>query len=235
MTIPSEILAAIIGALVTGLLALGVYLYKSHKGNKVILEKVKESSLIELRKDFSNNIEIKLKGYSVEKLILYEFELYNSSDNNITDLLVNIEFQCKESNFLVSQITKDVQKITIADETFSENSTKILEIKRPYLKPRKKYKKEVISIQIISNSNINFSITGGGENWNADYGTEFRKALEFLIFGALSIFMAIALIIYYAYSLLTFGTDNSYLIIFASVFTIICIFFLWYADRKTKV
>lgn len=165
MTIPAEILGAILGALLTALIGGGAWYYKTHVGNRVILEKVTESSLMKLSDKVSGDLSITYRGKQIKDLFFYEFNIYNEGFINISNFEVTINFK-GESGFSLLKFQSDslLGECEISVGLIDDNSTKMV-ITRPYLNMRKQNKKEVINLQFITDSKITPTVKGGGLGW----------------------------------------------------------------------
>lgn len=212
MKIPAEILAAIIGSIFTAIVGIIAWQYKTHKGNKVILRKVNETSAIRLSDKVRENLSITYKGKEVKRLIVYEFNIYNNGDKDITNLDISIQIPLETllSKPLIEPIVSDHQEKTEMSVDISLRGYFIFKLKRPFLNTRKKYKDEVIYLQIISDSELNLGISGGGEGWSTEYFDVekrdkklFKLGISFLIIGASAAILTVIFDKYNYYLILT--------------------------------
>ena len=85
MTIPAEILGAIIGAVLTAIIGIIAWYFKTHVGNQVIFESVNETSLIGLSDKVSSDLEINYRGKNIKQLYFHEFNIFNDGYINISN------------------------------------------------------------------------------------------------------------------------------------------------------
>lgn len=158
-----EIIAAVIGAVVTGFIGLGIFLYRQHRGNWVIVERLSQTPQIKFSDAVQKKLEIIYNGRKVDNLVLTQFVIFNKSDKNIKPLKLTVNVTPKSDNFTYAELNvSDPQEITISK---MDSGTGAFEIERPYLKSQKKYKEEKIEVSLFSDVLLDFSVNGGGEDW----------------------------------------------------------------------
>jgi hypothetical protein len=212
MDIPVETINTVIDVVGGALLALigsgVIYWIKSRRGNKVILEKVNETSVIQLSEKVRDNLSITYKGNKVNQLILYEFNLYNNGDNNISDFNMTVHFLNFDVNspFFIEPIINDIQDETTTDLRFTNDGNHFeLRINRPYLNAKKKFNKELITIQILADTNMGFNVIGGGEGWGTEY-LDITKPNKILLALSNSLLLIASIII----GIAVFSKNNVY-------------------------
>jgi len=175
----------------------------------VLLEFVWSSSLISISEKYARNFSITYKNKPIEKLILYEFSLYNDGDidiDELSDLSVNFYPEDRENFFMDFQAQDNANTIEIHPcEVYEggEPSYYSVNISRPYLNSKKKLKEENIALYVFSNTPIEkVEIKGGGKSWRASYKDSkmrmiagiWLKLLPFTITYLLVFFIAIILL-----------------------------------------
>lgn len=186
MTYSAEVIVSIslfFGGILVSLI--GFY-WKTRQGNHVFLEKVKETSLIEISDKVKENLKITYKDKEVSQLKLFEYILYNDGYKDIKDFSIDISFNPDPFSEIIEWQVIDNYDKTIVEETgrYSNN----LSISRPYLNMRKKYKDEFLTIQVFSNSELKTYISGSGEGWNflqKVKSNNFLKKTFYLLFVSL--------------------------------------------------
>lgn len=167
MELPSEVTSAIITFLGTVILALGGFYFSTRRGNKVVLTKVNETSLLNISKLISDKLVINYKNKPITKLKLYELEITNQGFIDIDNLELILEITAKEKPTLVEVQGNDSQgKTTIQDIS---NGEYFYLITRPYLNMVKKDKREKIIIQVFTDTELGFDVIGGGKGWGVKY------------------------------------------------------------------
>jgi len=189
MELSPEVTSAIITFFGTALLAIIGFNIRTHIGNKVILRKLRETSLVKISPLVSENLSFAYKNKPIEKLKLYELELTNEGYIDIDNFEVNLDITLKDSNGIVEVQSIDPQgKIKVIDLLEFGNYI----IQRPFLNMLKKYKDEKISIQIFTNTELTIKVTGGGKGWGVVY-KDTNPTLLYSYFNAISMGMAIGL------------------------------------------
>ncbi len=177
-----QIYAAIIGSIVTGLLAFFAYLYQQRLGNRVIVKMISQSPQITFEDSVQQKLEIIYNGKKIKDLVLTQFTISNQGSNIIKPLKLTVNVKPK-SGLDLKVTTINLQPI-ISNFTFAElnvndpleittskmdSQTGSFEIERPYLNPQKKYKEEEIKVSVFSDVELDFSVSGGGEDWAIKY------------------------------------------------------------------
>ena len=196
----TDIIAAIVGAVVTGLLGFAAYHYKQRRGNRVIVKILSQTPQITLLDSVQQKLEIIYNGRQVKNLVLTQLTICNQGSNMIKPLKLTIGVSPKpgqgtsvnpkiadnQAQPITSEFTyaefnvNDPRGITISR---MESQTGTFEIERPYINPKKKYAEEEIKVSIFSDVLLDFSVNGGGEDWASKlvYNEEPRKRILFLV------------------------------------------------------
>ena len=154
-----------LGALITALVAYGLGLltiyFSNRRGNWIILYRLTESPLIEISESVRKSLDIRYKNQPVEDIVIYQFEIYNKSNGIIRDINISIRVSTPEEEIQLLEVQhKDKDGMTISG---IRNNT--IELTRLYLNPIKKYKDEYIELVVFANTELEFSVEGGGVDW----------------------------------------------------------------------
>lgn len=132
---------------------------------RVKLEKVAESSLIEIDPEVRDEIVVTYKGERANSLYLTVFTMWNTSADVIDGVKVTVEF-------------RDTRVIEVVlDDPFPERASSVvrddphnrLELVLPYLNPRKSYRDRV-KVKVFALTPIEVKdISGGGRGWAVDF------------------------------------------------------------------
>lgn len=196
----TDIIAAIVGAVVTGLLGFAAYQYNQRRGNQVIVKILSQTPQITLLDSVQQKLEIIYNGRQVKNLVLTQLTICNQGSNMIKPLKLTIGVSPKpgqgtsvnpkiadnQAQPITSEFTyaefnvNDPRGITISR---MESQTGTFEIERPYINPKKKYAEEEIKVSVFSDVLLDFSVNGGGEDWASKlvYNEEPRKRILFLV------------------------------------------------------
>ena len=220
----NEIIAAIVGAVVAGILALIAYVYQQRKGNRVIVNMLSQSPQITFSNSVQKKLEIIYNGKKVDNLVLTQFVIFNQGDKIIKPLILDVSVKPKSGNFTFAELNiSDPQEIT---KSIMDRETGAVAIERPYLNPKNKYQEEEIKVSVFSDVELDFSVSGGGEDWATKLvGQDELDPKRGYYF---SIFLSIAIIGIMILVVLNVITNFSDLVTI-SVGLVIC--FLFYIDR----
>lgn len=180
MNISPEVQGVLIGSAITTVLALVTYYIKSHKGNFVIVQKIRETSLIYIQEQVRKKLSIIYDQRQIEKLKLYEFVISNKGDSDIEDFEIKMNvIEKPETRVMELQVNDPQAKTEIVNHL---GDSGFISIKRPFLNPQKKIKSDVITIQVFTDTELEFSFTGGGRGWGVAYkeDTGNKKSHSFL-------------------------------------------------------
>lgn len=196
----TDIIAAIVGAVVTGVLGFVAYQYKQRRGNQVIVKILSQTPQITLLDSVQQKLEIIYNGRQIKNLVLTQLTICNQGSNMIKPLKLTIGVSPKPGQGTsVDSIIADNRARSIINEfTYVElnvndprgitisrmdSQTSSFEIERPYINPKKKYAEEEIKVSVFSDVLLDFSVNGGGEDWASKlvYNEEPRKRILFLV------------------------------------------------------
>jgi hypothetical protein len=168
----NEIIAAIVGAVVTGIIALIAYLYRSRQGNRIIVKRISETPQIDVSRRVKRKLEITYDGRPVENLVLNTLVIYNNGNEIIEpiEIGVGITLPDQTSSYLEVEIDDPL------GETEIDMNRVGFTVSRPYLNPKKKFKEEEIKIAVFTSISLDFFVEGGGKGWYAEYKDEKGKA-----------------------------------------------------------
>lgn len=203
----NEIWAAIIGAVLTAILGAAWYLYRSHRGNLVLVEKIAQSSQISLKPSVEKDLEVNFKGKKVSDIVLTQFSIKNSGDIVIKPLILNFKLKCAREDYeLFNLSTDDPLEMTdfyIRVQTNGVVENEEIVIERDFLNPIKSYKNEKITLSILSDKPLDLELQGGGENWGSKLVNQTEPLKETRFMMIVSFLLAISLIITYVISDIT--------------------------------
>lgn len=178
MNIPIEIIAVLIASSLALIGWVIRFYVTTHRGNKVILEKKVDATVIGKEMGKIKGLKIIYKDLPVERLKYLEYVLYNDGYKDITNLHVEIEFEPIGSPSIIEIQSDD----KLGKHEFNEkNKNMVMSIDRPFLNMRRKFKNELITIQVLTDIDFNISILGGGVGWTAELAYEKDSDKRFLI------------------------------------------------------
>jgi len=230
-------LDTLIGIVGGAFLSLIAWYFKTHVGNKVIFEKISESSLISLSDKVGSELSLIYKEKKINQLYFYEFHIYNDGYIDISNFQIKITFT-GDSNFSLFKLRGELlpEDIIVGGNLIDDNSTE-LKISKPYLNMKKKNKNEVINLQFFSDSKLTNRAAGGGVGWfvGSKEKSTSKKLSDFIellmfYFGAIILFI-------FAYFLADAPLDKyislAFLVSFV-IFGVIGILPVWFISRKRE-
>ncbi|MHB8855787.1 MAG: hypothetical protein ACYC6K_04105 [Bellilinea sp.] len=192
MNLTPEIQGAIIGALIGGFILFVGFYFRTHTGNKVIVRKLRETSLLSISKLVSDKLSINYKGIPIGKLKLYELELTNEGFIDIENFTLTLEITpFQETEVIEVQVTDSQSQTKLEDTYLFDNC---FYINRPYLNMIKKNKIERIDIQIFTDTELNFRVIGGGKGWGAFYRKNQKYKISFPLILSCSVALALSIL-----------------------------------------
>jgi hypothetical protein len=183
-----EVVGAIVGAVITAIIGLAVYLYQQRKGNRVIVKMISQTPQIIFSDSVQKKLEIIYNGRKVDNLVLTQFVIFNQGSNTIKPLNLIVTVKPKSDNFTYAEVdVNDTRDIALSS---MNNETGAFQILRPYLNPKKKYPDEEIKVSVFSDVLLDFSVNGGGEDWGAKLTSSLDKGIN-LSFTQLNMFFVL--------------------------------------------
>lgn len=155
----------ILGAMVGACIAWLISLYKSHKGNIIVVEQILQTSQVNFKPAVQKELEIIYHGQKINDLVLTQFIISNQGDNVIKPLKLTFKVTPKVPSLsFVNCNTEDPQNLSTWTNS---RGMYLIDIDRPYLNPVKKYKDEKIQLSFFSDAILDFQLIGGGEDWGS--------------------------------------------------------------------
>jgi hypothetical protein len=196
----NEIIAAIVGAVITGIIAFIAYIYKSRQGNRIIVKRISETPQIDVSRRVKRNLAITYNNQPVDNLVLNTLVVHNNGNEIIKPVEFKLEVTTPKGEIDYLEVEEDDPLGQLGQMKIIKDRSS-LTIKRPYLNPKKKFKEEEIKLAVFSNTRLDFSVEGGGEGWYAKFedeitsmGIRFRLLaagmLAGFIFGLFALFLA---------------------------------------------
>jgi len=165
---PSGLLNTILGIIGTALISWIAFTVKSRTGNKVIIQKSKETSLIKISENVQDKLSISYDGKPVKTLKLYEYTVTNKGYEDISNFEIFLEVTSKPSS-RVMEILIDDPKIRMRPQAVNDENKVAVLLKREYLNSDKRDKSDFLTIQLFSDSPLEVMFKGGGKGWVAKF------------------------------------------------------------------
>ncbi len=224
MEIPPEITGAVIGIVGTALIAIIGFYLSSNRGNRVVLRKVRETSLLKISDLIQTHLSITYKEKQVSTIKLYEFDLINEGYVDIENFEVILEISSKgKNNFLEIQVWDDLWKTTLSNIS---NGKYFYIIARPYLNAYRRDKKEKLSIQVFTDTELEFQVNGGGKGWHAFYKEKLSRKPNYLLIGINLIILSAMLPI-----ILSGQSIHPFILVILYIFLVFESIFLWSKEQ----
>lgn len=201
----AQIIAAIVGALITGCIGIIAYVWKGRRGNHVVVRRISETPQISLSPDISKRLEIRYNGQQIKNLVLNSLTITNEGRVTIdpAEITVKLEPVADEIQFFEVEHNDPLNRTTVV------LGEKEFTVKRSFLNPHKAYKEEKLKLAIFSNVNLNISTEGGGKDWYSKFQDETivtaQKILPLLIIAILGLLVTISGFIFPEWGQTTFA------------------------------
>ncbi len=185
--IGTEVLKALIVAVATAIVTAIVLYIRSRRGNRLVVVRISETPQIRISESAGKNLDIRYKGQVVDDLVLNRLYVANHGQNVIEPLEIELTVSARQG-------TIDFWEFEYSDplsKTKLERKDNSLRIERDFINPKRAYKEESIEINIFSNTQLKFSVVGGGRSWYAQFedrsipNEKILKKLRLLFFSVL--------------------------------------------------
>lgn len=219
----------------TGIPALIYKFIKSRRGDKVLIEKTYDSSILKFPNPFTNIIKLTFRDRPVEQLVVYAFKIYNDGEKNIKNLEINLVMQFKKDELGGPDI-QVIDNENKTETTILVNPTEhvqTIRIRRDYLNNKKQFN-DFIYLQVISTFEIDFLVNGGGEGWKAEF-KDSKKYYPSLRIGYLILFFISILLFELGIFLVIPVTTKLLFTFFAGIFLSSAIMVRYEADKQKKI
>jgi hypothetical protein len=207
-----QVISALLTFTLTSITAYLLYQLRIRRGNRVVLANVGKTSLVSTSKDVRANLKILYKENVVEHLYLYKFELFNSGNIDLQNVAVQIQIKnLRPGGFIEVEREDLLDKTEISlskNHSAEKNGHETVTVSREFLNSIKKFKEEKIYLRIFSDSDLEFSVHGGGTGWSSSYEIENNNVpgnlpvFLLLFFGSVALF---ALVIVFKITSIVFG------------------------------
>jgi hypothetical protein len=159
----------------------------NRRGNRVVIARNTQSPQIQIKEDVEGLLQMRYGQHPVKQLVLNTLQLWNGGNTTIKNLELKLIANSREplsselgqGFFLDAEaqdpddaLTLDIQSLGALGKP-SDAWTVI--IKRPYLNPKRKYREEFIELAVFSNTELDFEVEGGGEDWRSKFKDRTQK------------------------------------------------------------
>ncbi len=158
-------LVFLLGVVVAGIGFIISRFINRDRPKKVVVAKVKETSLVEIDEEVRDDIQVTYKGRLTSSLYLSTFSISNKGKEVIDDIKVSI--QLPNANVVEAIIEDSISGRQC--QVSNEENGNCLTVSIPYLNPENIYK-DKLTIKTFAFRSIHVaSIQGGGRGWTVDY------------------------------------------------------------------
>jgi len=160
-------IVSIIGLLYT-------YLFRK-RPNRLICKEVGRTSLVKIRKEVRDMINVSFNKKPVKNLALVEMDIFNKGSEVIRDILLTVKFS-KNTKVLGNSFEIVPENLAVTTDSIESNRVKI---KIPFLNPIRPHK-HIIRLNMLCDGDIKkYKVIGGGEGWSVQsFRFPSKKELE---------------------------------------------------------
>lgn len=152
-------------AWIVGIIALiGLLLSLLHRKrpNKLVCKEVARISLIKIRKEVRDMINVSFNKTPVKNLALVEMDIFNKGSEVIRDILLTVKFS-ENTKVLGNSFKFFPENLAVTTDSIESNRVKI---KIPFLNPFHLHK-HIIRLNMLCDGDIEkFKVIGSGEGWS---------------------------------------------------------------------
>lgn len=184
---------------IVSLIGLLLSLLLRKRPNRLVCKEVGRTSLVKIRKEVRDNIDVSFNNEPVKNLALVEMDIFNKGSEVIRDILLTVKFS-KNTRILATSFKVVPENLTVTTDSIESNQAKI---KIPFLNPIRPHKHR-IKANIVCDGDIEkYKVIGSGEGWSVQ-SLRFpsKKELErrtLIMFGVLFIEFLLANFVYFPF------------------------------------
>lgn len=148
-----------------GIIALISLLYTyllRKRPNRVVCNEVGRTSLVKIRKEVRDKIDVSFNNNPVKNLAQVEMGIFNKGSEVIKDILLTVKF-LKNTRILATSFEVVPENLAVTTDSIESNQIKI---KIPFLNPIRPHKHR-IKLNIVCDGDIEkYKVIGSGEGWS---------------------------------------------------------------------
>jgi hypothetical protein len=173
-----EVQAAIIGVILTALIAAFLKWRSTRKGNKIEVLREYQSNELSLSGKDHQRVKVTFIDEQIERFYVNRLMITNIGDEDIKDLEIVLEIRfayqkdvAVDDLFIESEGKDRVNlvNVTQANPGGIDTPNRIVRVSRTHLNRLKAHPDEVIMVLLYSNAELIFSVKGGGLGWSTVY------------------------------------------------------------------
>jgi hypothetical protein len=147
---------------IVSLIGLLLSLLLRKRPNRLVCKEVNRTSLIKIRKEVRDNIDVTFYKEPVKNLALVEMVIFNKGSEVIRDILLTVKFS-KNTRVLATPLKVVPENLAVTTDSIESNQVKI---KIPFLNPIRPHKHR-IKANIVCDGDIEkYKVIGSGEGWS---------------------------------------------------------------------
>jgi hypothetical protein len=174
-------IVAIIGFLYT-------YLVRK-RPNRLICKEVSRTSLVKIRKEVRDKIDVSFNNNPVKNLAQVEMDIFNKGSEVIGDILLTVNF-LKNTRILATSFEVIPENLAVTTDSIESNQVKI---KIPFLNPIRPHKHR-IKLNIVCDGDIEkYKVIGSGEGWSVQSLSFLKESKKTYLKTMVALFIEILL------------------------------------------
>jgi hypothetical protein len=130
--------------------------------NRLVCKEVNRTSLIKIRKEVRDNIDVTFCKEHVKNLALVEMVIFNKGSDVIRDILLTVKF-LKDTKVLSASLESVPENLEVTTDFIESNQAKI---KIPFLNPIRPHKHRIKAIILCDGDIQKYKVIGSGEGWS---------------------------------------------------------------------
>lgn len=147
-------IVAIIGLLYTYLVG--------KRPNRLICKEVSRTSLVKIRKEVRDKIDVSFNNNPVKNLAQVEMYIFNKGSEVIRDILLTVKF-LKNTRILATSFEVIPENLAVTTDSIESNQIKI---KIPFLNPIRPHKHRIRLNMLCDGDIEKYKVIGSGEGWS---------------------------------------------------------------------
>lgn len=130
--------------------------------NRLICKEVSRTSLVKIRKEVRDKIDVSFNNNPVKNLAQVEMDIFNKGSEVIRDILLTVNFS-KKTRVLATSFEAIPENLVVTMDSIGSNQ---IRIKIPFLNPIRPHKHRIKAIIVCDGDTEKYKVIGSGEGWS---------------------------------------------------------------------
>lgn len=147
---------------IVSLIGLLLSLLLRKRPNRLICKEVSRTSLVKIRKEVRDKIDVSFNNNPVKNLAQVEMDIFNKGSEVIRNILLTVKFS-KTTRVLAKSFEVVPENLAVTMDSIESNQVKI---KIPFLNPIRPHKHRIKANIVCDGDTEKYKVIGSGEGWS---------------------------------------------------------------------